>query len=516
VVIQKAKVNQTNGDGQLTLLTTQAIIENGNVNLTDYLNAVPVDQFSHGIWKYQYNNIKKQIEYIYPIGNSLLAIPFVFIARQLGMDMLIQEHDASLQILLAGIFCVIIFLLNYRLAKLFLDEWIALFLAMLFSFGTSYLSTCGIALWSFDSQIVFILLLLIEIAKTETDPHYKTKGWLCGIYLFMAWVCRPSAIIFIGFFLVWLIFKQRKNALTCLITILLCFGLFVLLSYKFYGSFVPFYYDPFFWQNLSKTVSIQEGFLLVQFSPNRGLFIFSPFLLLSIVGIFTNARKSLLFWLLWGWYLAFMLTLGNLSNWWGGWSFGPRLCTDILPCLYFLFILTLKNLNASSVYLIVFNYSLIVLGSVSIYINTLQGLYNEQVYFWNDNPPIDTYYKFYKWNWQYPQFNASSLNNAAKNKDFELLKKYETSIKKTPVNASILIETPDAVLRNILSRWNREAFYEQRHFYNSIFEMQKIKNDTFYFFNDNYEWVKNNKDLKIISNPIDSPQVFKGSIIGKY
>lgn len=75
VVIQTAKVRQTFGDSQLTLLTSQSILEKGDVNLSSYYNQIPNEQFSNGSWKFRFNENKNQIEYIYPLGNSLFLYP---------------------------------------------------------------------------------------------------------------------------------------------------------------------------------------------------------------------------------------------------------------------------------------------------------------------------------------------------------------------------------------------------------------------------------------------------------
>lgn len=498
IVIQTGSVKQTAGDSQLTLLTSQSIIENGNVNLSKYFAQIPEDQFSNGKWKFRFNKEKNQIEYSYPIGNSILAIPFVFIANQIGMNMLIPEHDASLQLLIASLLAITLLILNFKLARLFVSDDIALFLALIFTFSTSYISTCGTALWSFNSELIFIVLLLIEIAKSEMVEKYQSNFGLLGVYLFSAWLCRPSAMVFIAFFFVWMILKQRNLILKTSISFVIFFGFFMLLSYSWYGTFIPFYYNPLVWQSFVKTVSIWEGFLLILFSPNRGLFVYSPFLIISFLGIFSEARKTILFKLLTGWFLIYILSLGNLSNWWGGWSFGARLCTDIIPCLFLLLLLGIKKMDEvkwnNKIILPIFMITVF----VGFIINTVQGIYNIETYNWNDYPMVDKNPQFYKWNWQYPQFLATKKNNENKKIDFEMHSNYSKFILQTPENANILMGVPDANYRNILNNWKQQKMYGNRNFFNSIND--STNSDTFYFFRPSHDYVRTFSNIDVVFN----------------
>jgi len=495
-VFQTSNVKQTSGDSQLTLLTSQAIIENGDVNLSKYYDQIPSNQFSNGTWKFRFNNEKKQLEYSYPIGNSIIAIPFVFIANKLGMNMLIPEHDAGLQMLIASMLAMILLLLNFKLARLFVSDYAALFITLVFTFSTSYISTCGTALWSFNSELIFIVLLLIEIAKSELDNSHQSNFGLLGFYLFSAWLCRPSAMVFIAFFFVWMLLKQRNLIFKTIITFVILLGFFMLMSYSWYGIFIPFYYNPLMWQSMTKTVSIWEGFFLILFNPNRGLLIYSPFLILSFLTVFTEARKTVLFKLLIGWFLIYILSLGNLSNWWGGWSFGARLCTDIIPCLFLLFLLGIKHVDFTKklhkTALILF----LILSFFGFSINTIQGLYNIETYNWNDSPAVDKNHQFYKWNWQYPQFLANKRNNENKKIDFELHQSYSKFILQTPENANVLLVVPDANFRNILNNWNKQKIYGNRTFFNSIND--SINNDTFYFFRPSHDYVRTFSNIDVV------------------
>ncbi len=74
------------------------------------------------------------------------------------------------------------------------------------------------------------------------------------------------------------------------------------------------------------------------FSPSRGLFIYSPFLLASIAGmaIFIGTREYRRYPLLFGIAAAIVANIYLVSrwpSWWGGWCYGPRLLTEIVPLM---------------------------------------------------------------------------------------------------------------------------------------------------------------------------------------
>jgi hypothetical protein len=77
-----------------------------------------------------------------------------------------------------------------------------------------------------------------------------------------------------------------------------------------------------------------EGAIGTLFSPNRGLFVFSPWVFLALLALPLTAGRiaphALIAWLLWA-IVPFFLMLSKYSVWWGGHCFGPRYWTDVMP-----------------------------------------------------------------------------------------------------------------------------------------------------------------------------------------
>jgi hypothetical protein len=83
--------------------------------------------------------------------------------------------------------------------------------------------------------------------------------------------------------------------------------------------------------------SMLEGLSGLLFSPSRGLFIYSPIFLFSMLVLILSwqrAGSGLLRCLSVG-VAGTLLLYSKWFMWWGGWSYGPRLIADLAPVLVF-------------------------------------------------------------------------------------------------------------------------------------------------------------------------------------
>jgi hypothetical protein len=91
--------------------------------------------------------------------------------------------------------------------------------------------------------------------------------------------------------------------------------------------------------------NLVEGALGTLFSPNRGLFVFSPWIALALATTPFVAQQLRAGWLV-SWLLPvlalYLLVLSKYSVWWGGHCFGPRYWTDVIPLFAVLLALGLE------------------------------------------------------------------------------------------------------------------------------------------------------------------------------
>lgn len=78
-----------------------------------------------------------------------------------------------------------------------------------------------------------------------------------------------------------------------------------------------------------------DALLALLFSPGRGMFLFSPLLLLSLVGLYAFSRRHP--WeavVLYGSSTCYAIIASSHPIWWGGWNWGPRFLISFLPLMF--------------------------------------------------------------------------------------------------------------------------------------------------------------------------------------
>jgi hypothetical protein len=397
-------VNRSAGsDPRASLLVSESIIKTGTVRLDHYGPAV--------LNLYGWNVHKKNGHYYYffPIGSSLASVPFVAVANSVGLEMV--RSEPTVQIAIAAFTSVITLLLLIKLASLFLDFQSALLVSSIFWFGTSLASTSATALWSHNFAALFALAAIyctVRAAKqSESQPWH-----LLATLLFAAYLCRPTMALLAPCLLLFVFTYSRVAALKAglLLTALLSF--FVLYSIQEFGQILPDYYLP----NRFTGEHFYEALYGNLFSPARGIFIYSPFILLAWLCI-NYAKKS------WGlktswllialvWPGLHLICISHFNLWWAGWSYGARFMTDVIPGLFLLTLYTwptkFDTPIAKSLAAVLF-----VTCGFAIVVNTGQGLFNRFATAWNGEPNINQHPE-YVFDWNYPQFLATRAGHASR------------------------------------------------------------------------------------------------------
>ncbi len=391
-------LESTTGDSRGTLLTAQAIITQKTVAL---------DAYKDTIADYAYRIYQKDghYYYTYPLGTSLYAIPFVWMANLRGADMRNPTDDDHLQVLLACFTLVIVTVLLYSLARCFLDTLHSFLFTVAVVFGSSVISTMGIGLWNLNLEVIFILFTWLLICRAQ-QKRIKPNAFLLGFLLFSAYLCRPSAASFILATLGYLLLTNWKLAVKVGAVSAVLLGGFILFSLRTYHSVLPWYYLPGL-KNPNFLLALY-GHL---FSPARGILVYSPYLVLTCVGAVCYIKRLYrdpLVGVAIGWFVFHWLAGSNFPQWWGGWCFGARLLLDALPALLLLSLLVWKQVieRASARVYGIAMVCLLPLIGFSIFVHTFQGLYNPYTAIWNASPNIDQYPE-YLFDWQHPQFLAS-------------------------------------------------------------------------------------------------------------
>jgi hypothetical protein len=416
-----APVSNTQSDPRMGLLVSQNLLENRSLRLDAYRPAIEGDLA--GYVDDVLVHLDGHIFYYFPVGTPLFATPLVWLVNLFGWDMSVRAAEGQAQNLFSAVVAAAICLVIYATGRTYLDWLPSLLITAVTVLGSSLVSTISTALWSMDLAALFVAMSLWLIARFDSGRSQRLNPMLLGALLFAAYLCRPSTAVFIAVALVYLYFTNRPAGLRAAAVSAGLLALFFIFSRFEYGQWLPPYYNEtgrFQLERAPLWVAIYGNL----FSPSRGLLIFSPFIIpvaIGAVASFRTLRKRPLFWLVLAWFVLLLLLLARSTKWWGGYAFGPRLLTEMMPGMALLAFLTWKEVARSgqSRLLAGLAVSFLVLGLASIWINTYQGLFNYYTSWWNGAiaPDVDrrTDYLF---NWRYPQFLATNDSLCRRNWEF--------------------------------------------------------------------------------------------------
>jgi len=402
MVTLHAVIRGTESDSRWYLLSSQSFIENKTFDLDAYAGRL-------GNFKDDYRiEMKKGHFYNYfPSGTSFFSIPFVYGALVLGKDMVQSKDNLDTQVFISVVLCMAVYALFYGICRCLLPPSSSFLIAFVSFLGSSLMSTMASALWSINFAVFFETLVLFILVRRSVGVDLRLNPYLLGVLLFSAFFCRPTAAIFIVFVLAYVWLKERKIFLHLCATMIVLLGVFIVFSLVLYDSIFPSYYwaqrvgGEFYW------VSIPANL----WSPSRGIFVFSPFFLLMVIGCFVYFKKlkgNVFFWGTVAVSFFNLLLIARYWHWWLGHSFGSRGLTELVPLWVLMTALLWKEVGSSqrTCIRVIITTLFLILGTAGIFINTVQGLYNVYAYYWNMRPNIDDFHE-YVFDWRYPQFLAN-------------------------------------------------------------------------------------------------------------
>jgi hypothetical protein len=283
------------------------------------------------------------------------------------------------------------------------DVRIAVATAVIFGLGTSMWSVATSALWQhapLNLMLILAMLLLLGARRRAALAQYAS------IPLALSFIIRPTAAIPIAVYSAYVLICYRPWFVRfmvwaiCIAVPCMAFNIWT------WGMVLPPYYFPGTAVTVGDSSTFGEALLGNLISPARGLFVFSPVLIFAIGGFWlamrTREGRSL--------HIAFGLIIAlhwmlvsHLEPWWGGYSFGPRMMSDVLPFLTYFLAFTLQwCLSVFSPRRAMVAVCIAGLAAVSIFIHA-QGALRFAPQQWNADPDIDTH-PARLWDWNDLQF----------------------------------------------------------------------------------------------------------------
>lgn len=411
-------ISMTAGDAQPSLLVSQALLEHQTVHLDRYQ-----DQLSMPLQDdYRFEQRDGHYYYFFPLGTSFFAAPAVWLANHAGLDMTVPADNDFLQNLLSSLTVVVVFLVGYQIAALYLSPVRALFITVGVVAGSSLVSTLGTALWNTNLAVVFVMLSLWLVLRRERGWSDSLHPVWLGLFLAAAYFTRPTTATFIAVWLGYLLVRHRPAFLKVVTVAACCFLLILFFNRAVYGQWLPPY------SSLSRLQSREAGYLRIfrglLASPSRGFFVFHPHFLLILAGslwLLLRGKRQLLQASLLLWVALSVVAISQFAHWWGGHAYGPRLLAEIVPAFLVLGSLVAReglrqkpDIPLAAIVVVFTSLSLF-----AIFIHSFQGLYNQYTARWNhylepnvDDDPDAIF------NWNYPQFLATNRQLCTHNRNY--------------------------------------------------------------------------------------------------
>lgn len=366
---------------------------------------------------YQQEIVRNRIYYFFPVGSSVLSIPYVAIARGFGVSP--RNTDGSFNMLgeiaielsLAAILMALLTSLFFIISRMLLPLGWSVLVALAGSLGSQIWSTASRGLWSHTWSTLLAGCVVYILMAHETG-----RRRLCPIVLatLLAWLyfVRPTnSIVILG--VTGFIALCYKHSLLKFLSAGAVWLLgFIYYSWHNFGQLLPNYYraDRLLFDVFPTAL---KGNLI---SPSRGLLVFVPitlFVAFLLMRYWKYRPVPRFTWLALFVVFATLTVISGFAHWWGGASFGPRFSTDAVPWLVLLGIIGVRAMlnwreqNQPSLV----NWSVqLACGAIllvaSIFINS-RGALSLETWRWNPGDVSQLGNKL--WDWRQPQFLAGLI-----------------------------------------------------------------------------------------------------------
>jgi hypothetical protein len=273
----------------------------------------------------------------YPMGGALLATPLYFPLLMfpglrhwepgslVALARILEKFAATA---IAAFSAVALLALLKRLTT---TAW-AWRLTLVYALGTSTWSIASQAMWQHTTGELAIIGSLQFLETWYHDRGSRGALWLCGACTACAVLVRPSNIIILpALGAAFLVARATRMEYVRWLALPVVMGL-ALFGYNVYMYRVPTgTYTLAMWQG-----SVLEGLMGLVFSPGRGVLIYMPIVLFSLCALLPAAavarRKHAPLLVACVAFSALQyLVAARVTGWWGGYCWGPRFLTELIP-----------------------------------------------------------------------------------------------------------------------------------------------------------------------------------------
>jgi hypothetical protein len=269
----------------------------------------------------------------------------------------------------------------------------------------------GSDLWTHASQAAWqhgpaALALIAALALLHPGKVSRWRLLLGGMATTLLFTSRLLDSLFAALIVAWIVRTQPRRLAWFLPAPILGAGLLLYSNYWHFGTLIggqarlEELHPQLHGVTGAWSGSLVEGAAGTLFSPNRGLFVFSPWIAvaLGVTAVPAVARRiasqGLIAWLLAA-LVPYFFLLSKYSVWWGGHCFGARYWTDVIPLFAIVLAFGLDWMQTHSRALVALSYLTI---AVSIGVHGVGAFCYPST--WNQSPAnIDLHHERL-WDWR--------------------------------------------------------------------------------------------------------------------
>jgi len=404
-------------------------------SLLEYHNLY-LDKF-HYNYEYNFDQIwflremKGHYLSMYPIVTPILItflyiLPYAYLKLDnIPIDILHPGFSMTVSImqkLCASLIATLSVIFVYLSLKELANRKTAAVAALTYAFATNTWTISSQALWQHGLVELLLSISIFLVLRNERQSSNKLivlLGLLSGLFVFN----RPIDSILLISVIFYVFTLTYKKIAYYIIPFFISSAPFLLYNLYFFGSFFGGYAVLLDGFDLGPDMINRLVGLLI--SPSRGLFIYTPIILISILGFLKvrqiSNRKIRTFLLILGFSCLIQLfAYSTFIVWWAGGSYGPRFLTGMLPALAIFFGLFIKNIRFN-----VINRNTFVICAISLLLFwSIFAQFVGAFYYpngdWDGNPNVDQHPEKL-WDWSDTQiirtYNAGMISpmNCLKN-----------------------------------------------------------------------------------------------------
>jgi hypothetical protein len=313
-------------DGNTNALLAYSLVRERDVDLDEF---VP-DQDRISFWSFELNGHRVSP---YPPGAALVAVPFAALGTLIGI---VPPQTAAVSFIAksaaaaaTALSVAFVFLLAARVS----GRRLGLVVAGLYAFGTATWPISGGALWQHGPAQLFYSASLLWLYPATGDRWSARSGVTLGL----ATLCRLTDGAFALASAGYVLATRRRIFVRFLMWAAVPTVALLMYNVAAYGEPFDLGYAVFNFTKRGGQTNILAGFAGNLVAPNRGIFVYSPFLLLAAYELIRRAlgRDRLAVFLRpqLAAATAVLLVYAASVDWWSGDGYGNRYLADALPLL---------------------------------------------------------------------------------------------------------------------------------------------------------------------------------------